>query len=88
MKTFTVQLADDVADKLSGLADVRGVTVENLVAVGAKALVDDIPDDDDFRRHFTPDQIASIEAGLADAAAGRTYSHEEVMSELRIKYGW
>ena len=43
---------------------------------------------DDFRRYFAPDQIAAIEAGLADAEAGRTYSHEEVVSELRDKYGW
>ena len=46
------------------------------------------PDNGDYRRHFTPKQIASIERGLADVAAGRTYSHEEVMTELRSKYGW
>ena len=42
----------------------------------------------DHRHHFTPYQIASIEAGLADAAAGRTISNEDMFAELRAKYGW
>ena len=44
--------------------------------------------EDDFRRHFTPDQIAAIEAGLADARAGRTVSNKEMFAQLRAKYGW
>ena len=44
--------------------------------------------DDDYRRHFTPDQIESIERGLADTCAGRTISNEDMFAEIRAKYGW
>ena len=43
---------------------------------------------EDFRRHFTPEQIESIERGLDDARAGRTVSNEDVFAEIRAKYGW
>lgn len=43
---------------------------------------------EDFRRHFTPGQIESIERGLADARAGRTVSNKEMFAEIRAKYGW
>ena len=42
----------------------------------------------DFRRHFTPQQVAAIERGLADAEAGRTISNEEMFAELRAEFGW
>jgi predicted transcriptional regulator len=34
------------------------------------------------------DDIAAIEEGLADLEAGRVISHEEVMADVRKKYGW
>ena len=54
--------------------------------------VEDLPHveypEGDFRRHFTPQQVAAIEAGIADIEAGRVMDHEVVVAELREKYGW
>jgi predicted transcriptional regulator len=84
MKTLTVQLADDVADKLSSLADIRGVTVENLVTAGAEALADDLRDGDDARQHhqWTAEDLAAINDGLAQLGRGESVSQEEVEAHI------
>ena len=90
MKTFTVQLADDVADKLSGLADVRGVTVEYLMAAGAEELADDLQEGDELaaNHQWSAKDIAAIEEGLAQIERGETIPHEQVVAEIKAKYGW
>ena len=90
MKTFTVQLADDVADKLSGLADVRGVTVEYLMAAGAEELADDLQEGDELaaNHQWSAKDIAAIEEGLAQIERGETIPHDRVVAEIKAKYGW
>jgi len=46
-----------------------------------KGLKFEVEDDDDWG-DLPPEAIEGIEAGLADAEAGRTHSHEYVMNEI------
>jgi predicted transcriptional regulator len=84
MKTLTVQLADDVADKLSSLADVRGVTVEYLVTVGAEALADDLHEGSNLteRHQWTAEDLAAINEGLGQLDRGESFSQEEVEAHI------
>ena len=90
MKLVTVELEDHVADKLSGLADVRGVSVEYLVAAGAEELADDLHEGDELaaNHQWSREDIAAIEEGLAQIERGETIPHEQVMAEIKAKYGW
>jgi hypothetical protein len=45
---------------------------------------DDAECNDAERERF----IAAVEAGLADVAAGRVYSHAEVLAEMRRRFPW
>ncbi len=80
MRTFTVQLDDAVAEKLSGLAAVRGVNVEYLVAAGAEALADDLQQGDSLteRHQWTAEDLAAINEGFAQLDSGESFSQEEV----------
>jgi predicted transcriptional regulator len=52
-----------------------------------RALLNRLPEDctlDDVQYHLYV--IQAVDRGLADAAAGRTVSHEEVAAELRKKW--
>ncbi len=52
-----------------------------------KALLDRLPDDcsiEDILYHLYV--LQQVELGLADAAAGRVMSHDEVKNELRRKW--
>ncbi len=84
MRTFTVQLDDAVAEKLSGLAAVRGVNVEYLVAAGAEALADDLQQGDSLteRHQWTAEDLAAINEGLAQLDRGESYSQEEVEAHI------
>jgi predicted transcriptional regulator len=90
MKTFTVELEDEIAKKLSGLANVRGVSVEYLVAAGAEALADDLQDGDDLAEghQWSAEDIAAIEEGLAQIDRGETIPHEQVVAETKAQFGW
>ncbi len=57
------------------------------IIAGAEAR-DTEPQDDDYRRHFTPDQIAAIEAGLAAIERGDTVPHDQVVAKIKAKFGW
>ncbi len=84
MKTFTVQIEDAVAEKLSGLAAVRGVAVEYLVAAGAEALAEDLREGDDLtkRHQWTAEDLAAINEGLAQLDRGESFSQEEVEAHV------
>ncbi len=68
---FRVELPEDQATQLQGLAMLRATTPEALLTEAAQALLAD---------------AAALEAwiaeGEADAAAGRTVPFEQVMAEL------
>jgi predicted transcriptional regulator len=71
MVRFSVELPEEVAEALGRMADERASSPEGvLAALAAEAVTSRA----EFRRR--------IDEGLADIAAGRTHSHEEVMAEL------
>jgi predicted transcriptional regulator len=84
VKTFTVHIDDAVAEKLSGLAAVRGVPVEYLVAAGAEVLADDLREGDDLtkRHEWTAEDLAAINEGLAQLDRGASFSQEEVEAHI------
>ena len=76
MKSITVQIDDEIAATYAEEARERQTTVEALlasvVAEGAQ----------DFGDPLTPDQIASIEAGLVAERAGRLVSRDDAEARL------
>ena len=90
MKTFEVELEDDVAVKLSSLAEVRGVSIEYLVAAGAEALAAELQEGDDatLGHQWLAEDVAAIEEGLAQLDRGEGIPHEQVIAEIKAKFGW
>ena len=90
MKTFKVELEDDVVVRLSGLAEVRGVSVEYLVAASAEALAVELQQGDDLMsgHQWSVEDAASIEEGLAQLDRGEGIPHEQVVAEIKAKFGW
>lgn len=71
MVTMNISLDEDLAKALEELAKRAGKPVEKVVADAMRGHVD-----------YTRRLLASIEAGLADADAGRVHTIEEVEAEL------
>lgn len=73
---------EEVADVKAAISDAQERTPHEAVMADARARVgwDGVADP------LSAEQIRSIMAGLADVAAGRTFSHEEVFAEVRAKY--
>ncbi|MCC7111870.1 MAG: ribbon-helix-helix protein, CopG family [Deltaproteobacteria bacterium] len=71
MVTMNISLDDDIAKALEELAKRAGKPIESVVAETMREHVE-----------YTRRLIASIEAGLRDADAGRVHSIEEVEAEL------
>ena len=68
---MNISLDDDIAKALEELAKRAGKPIESVVAETMREHVE-----------YTRRLIASIEAGLRDADAGRVHSIEEVEAEL------
>jgi predicted transcriptional regulator len=77
MARISIELPDEVAARLTALAEARGISQDALVAelLGRDRLPQ--PDLEDEAA-----MAAWVAEGEADAAAGRTFSHEEVMAHL------
>ena len=71
MVRISVELPDEVAERLLKAAGERQSSPERLLAEAARAMLDD---SDELRR--------SIARGVADLEAGRTHAHEDVMAEM------
>lgn len=67
MTTVTLQVPVELRDRLDRLAAVTGRSRSGLVAEALAAYLAE-----------AEDHLAAVEQGLADAAAGRVVSHEEV----------
>ena len=83
METISVQFEADAADRLKRAAAEIGMPLEDFIASAAEQFVTDV---EMSATTLSTDQAASIERGLADAAAGRTFSHDEVFSELKARF--
>jgi predicted transcriptional regulator len=84
MTTLTIDLPEEVLTRLSQHAQTYKTSVTEL----AEAFVVRGIDDEDHTEQgwdpsLTPEDIAAIEEGLADIAAGRTRPWSEVRSEMQ-----
>ena len=83
METISVPFEADAADRLKRAAAEIGMPLEEFIASAAEQFVMDV---EMTASTLSPDQAASIERGLADVAAGRTFSHDDVFSELKARF--
>ena len=83
METISVSFESDAADRLKRAAAEIGMPLEEFIASAAEQFVTDI---ETSALTLSSEQTASIERGLADVAAGRTFSHDDVFSELKARF--
>jgi predicted transcriptional regulator len=88
MTTITIELPDDLAARLTEQASAAQTSLEQFVAglLAGNADADDWVEDPPsagWDASLTPEDIAAIEEGLADAAAGRVRPWDEVRPELQ-----
>ena len=87
MHAVTVELDEEQLARLERVCSKTGLNTSVAIA-DALAIYEDTLEDEDYRRRFSPDQIAAIEAGIDDIKHGRTIPHAKVFAELRAKHGW
>jgi predicted transcriptional regulator len=81
MKTLTITISDEAAENLARAVEGSQRTPEE---VAARVVEDAYADWGDL----SDDDITAIEEGLADFERGDTIPHDQVVSELKQKYGW
>jgi predicted transcriptional regulator len=81
MTTITIDLPDDIAAALAAKASEWKTSVGELLTGAAINLVEE-DDDGSWHPSLTPDDIAAIKEGMAQAKRGEVYSLEEVLSTL------
>lgn len=82
MKTLTITISDEAAKALDQAVAGGKHTAEEVAAhVVETTYAPDWGDLDD-------EDVAAIEAGLADIESGNVVAHEHVVAEARAKYGW
>ncbi len=82
--TYAVELDEDVAAKLRGVAEERGTSIEDLIASVAHeyAVQGPTPYDD-----WSDEDVAAIEKGIAQLRSGQKVRQEDMMARLKTKYG-
>jgi predicted transcriptional regulator len=84
MTTLTITIPDQTAALLTDRAKETGRSVDDVVT----EVVNDALDDS-WLEDLSPADRAAIEEGLAQAERGETIPpHEEVMAEMKRKFGW
>jgi predicted transcriptional regulator len=83
METISVPLEADAADRLKRAAAEIGMPLEEFIASAAEQFVTNI---ENASATLSADQKASIERGLQDVAEGRTFSHDDVFTELKARF--
>lgn len=81
MKTLTVTISDEAAQKLADHAAQNGQSSEQWAARVVEEAVEDWGD-------LSEADIAAIEAGLQDLERGEMIPHDQVVAEMKQKYGW
>jgi predicted transcriptional regulator len=79
MTTITIDLPDGIATALAAKASEWKTSVADLLAGAAINLVDD---DGSWHPSLTPDDVAAIKEGMAQAKRGEVFSLEEVLATL------
>lgn len=83
MKTLTITISDETLEKLADHAAENGKTSEEW----ASWMLED-KYDDDWLNDLSEEDRASLAQALAEADRGETIPHEQVMEEMRRKFGW
>jgi predicted transcriptional regulator len=84
MTTITIDLPDDVLTRLSQHARTFKTSVTELAeAFVVRGIEDEDQSEQGWDPSLTPEDIAAIEEGLADIAAGRTRPWSEVRAEMQ-----
>lgn len=81
---IVLNLSDDIETMLNTFKDKESFILQAITNELSRVSEQNRVEEGDF----TPEQLASIENGLADVKAGRTISHEEMtqkLSHLRTK---
>ncbi len=86
-RAVTIELDEEQLARLERVCSKTGMDTSVAIA-DALVIYEDALEDEDYRRHFSPDEIAAIEAGIEDIKHGRTIPHAQVFAELRAKHGW
>lgn len=83
MKTIVLTLSDEAAEKLSRHAAENGATAEEWAARVVEEAYDG-----DWLADLSPQDRAAIQQGWDEAERGETVPHEQVVAEVREKFGW
>jgi predicted transcriptional regulator len=82
MITITIELPDDIATRLASHAAQLKTSVTELAEAFVVRGIED-EEAHTWDPSLTPEDIAAIEAGLADVKAGRVVPHEVVVEDVR-----
>jgi|LauGreSBDMM110SN_4_FD.fasta_scaffold143917_1 predicted transcriptional regulator len=82
-QTFTVEVEDDVAERLERVAEEMGVPVEELIV----SLAQDYAANG-FQRYddWSEDDVVAIERGIAQLKNGQKVHQDDMMARLKAKY--
>lgn len=83
MKTLTITVSDETSKKLADHAAENGKTPEEW----ASWMLADAYDDE-WLSDLSEEDRASLAEAFAEADRGETIPHEQVMEEMRRKFGW
>jgi predicted transcriptional regulator len=84
MTTITIDLPETVVERLSKRAETFKIDLAEMVeSYVLRGIQDDDDGEEGWDPSLSPEDIAAIEEGMADAAAGRTIPHEKIMEDCR-----
>lgn len=83
MKTLTVTLSDETAQKLADHAAENGKTAEEWAARVVEEAYDD-----GWLADLSPADRAALLEGWEESKRGEGIPHEQVVAEMRQKFGW
>ncbi|OQW56710.1 MAG: hypothetical protein A4S17_05085 [Proteobacteria bacterium HN_bin10] len=83
MKTLTITISDETSEKLADHAAENGKSAEEWAAW----MLEDAYDDD-WLNDLSEEDRAGLAQALAEADRGEGIPHEEVVAEMRRKFGW
>lgn len=83
LTSFTFELEPESAEKLARAAEERGTSTQELMA----CVTEQFLAEDEVKYEFTPEDIEAIEEGVAQLRRGEGIPHEQVVAEMRAKYG-
>lgn len=85
MTTITIDLPNDVVALLAEQARLSRTSINELAqSFVVRGLEEEEDVEERWDPSLTPDDIAAIEEGLADIAAGRVHSVEDVMLDVQL----